>query len=86
MSGGFRSLREQESWRVAAIPTAKTTDRSPSITVMTESLLTAEQVASAGGVPRSWVYQHSPAGRTSTWRLPDTGAPGTEAIEAWPKD
>jgi hypothetical protein len=52
---------------------------------MTESLLTAE-LWPVLAVLRSWAYEHSPAIRTSTWRLADTGAPGTEAVEAWPKD
>jgi excisionase family DNA binding protein len=62
---------------------AKTTDRSLSITLMRESLLTAGQVASVLGVPRSWVYEQSRAGRIPTVKLGRYRRYRREAIEAW---
>jgi len=53
---------------------------------MTESLLTAEQVANALGVPRSWVYEQSRAGRIPTIRLGRYRRYRREAIEAWVRE
>jgi excisionase family DNA binding protein len=50
---------------------------------MRESLLTADQVASVLGVPRSWVYEQSRAGRIPTVRLGRYRRYRREAIEAW---
>lgn len=50
---------------------------------MKESLLTAEQVAAVLGVPRSWVYEQSRAGRIPTVTLGRYRRYRREAIEAW---
>ena len=50
---------------------------------MKESLLTADQVASVLGVPRSWVYEQSRAGRIPTVRLGRYRRYRRETIEAW---
>ena len=50
---------------------------------MTESLLTAQQVASVLGVPRSWAYEQSRAGRIPTVKLGRYRRYRREAIEAW---
>lgn len=53
---------------------------------MRESLLTAEQVANVLGVPRSWVYEQSRAGRIPTVTLGRYRRYRREAIEAWIAD
>ena len=50
---------------------------------MRESLLTADQVARLLGVPRSWVYEQSRAGRIPTVTLGRYRRYRREAIEAW---
>lgn len=50
---------------------------------MRESLLTADQVAGLLGVPRSWVYEQSRAGRIPTVTLGRYRRYRREAIEAW---
>lgn len=47
---------------------------------MTASLLTASEVAELLGVPKSWVYERSRAGRIPTVTL---GRYRREAIDAW---
>jgi excisionase family DNA binding protein len=75
--------RESQSWRIGAISDGEATDTAPSILDMTQSLLTAEQVARVLGVPRSWVYEQSRAGRIPTVRLGRYRRYRREAIEAW---
>ena len=53
---------------------------------MSESLLTADQVAAVLGVPRSWVYEQSRAGRIPTVRLGRYRRYRREAIEAWVRE
>ena len=53
---------------------------------MRESLLTAEQVASVLGVPRSWVYEQSRRGTIPTVTLGRYRRYRREAIEAWVAD
>ena len=50
---------------------------------MTESLLTAEQVASLPGVQRSWVYEQSRAVRLPPLQLGRYRRYRREAIDAW---
>lgn len=50
---------------------------------MTGSLLTAAQVAKRLGVPTSWVYEQSRAGRIPTVTLGRYRRYRREAIEAW---
>ncbi len=50
---------------------------------MTGSLLTAAEVAELLGVPTSWVYQQSRAGRIPTVTLGRYRRYRREAIEAW---
>ena len=50
---------------------------------MSESLLTADQVGQLLGVPRSWVYEQSRAGRIPTVTLGRYRRYRREAIEAW---
>lgn len=50
---------------------------------MTGSLLTAGQVASLLGVPKSWVYEQSRIGRIPTVNLGRYRRYRREAIEAW---
>ncbi|MBA3509021.1 MAG: helix-turn-helix domain-containing protein [Thermoleophilaceae bacterium] len=50
---------------------------------MTSSLLTAAEVAELLGVPTSWVYQQSRAGRIPTVRLGRYRRYRREAIEEW---
>jgi excisionase family DNA binding protein len=50
---------------------------------MTESLLTADQVAELLGVPASWVYEQSRTGRIPTVTLDRYRRYRREAIVAW---
>ena len=50
---------------------------------MTSSLLTAAEVAELLGVPTSWVYQQSRAGRIPTVTLGRYRRYRREAIEEW---
>lgn len=50
---------------------------------MTSSLLTASDVAELLGVPTSWVYQQSRAGRIPTVTLGRYRRYRREAVEAW---
>lgn len=50
---------------------------------MTGSLLTAADVADLLGVPKSWVYEQSRAGRIPTVTLGRYRRYRPEAIEAW---
>ena len=50
---------------------------------MTSSLLTAAEIAELLGVPNSWVYQQSRAGRIPTVRLGRYRRYRREAIEVW---
>jgi excisionase family DNA binding protein len=50
---------------------------------MRESLLTADEVADLLGVPASWVYEQSRAGRIPTVTLGRYRRYRREAIEAW---
>lgn len=50
---------------------------------MAGSLLTAQQVAELLGVPASWVYEQSRAGRIPTVTLGRYRRYRREAIEAW---
>lgn len=50
---------------------------------MSDSLLTANEVASLLGVPASWVYEQSRAGRIPTVTLGRYRRYRLEAIEAW---
>lgn len=50
---------------------------------MTSSLLTAAEVAELLGVPTSWVYEQSRAGRIPTVTLGRYRRYRREAIEAW---
>ena len=50
---------------------------------MTSSLLTAAEVAELLGVPTSWVYEQSRAGRIPTVRLGRYRRYRREAIEQW---
>ncbi len=50
---------------------------------MTGSLLTAAEVAELLGVPKSWVYEQSRAGRIPTVTLGRYRRYRREAIEAW---
>ena len=50
---------------------------------MTSSLLTAAEVAELLGVPTSWVYQQSRAGRIPTVTLGRYRRYRREAIETW---
>ena len=50
---------------------------------MTESLLTASEVAALLGVPISWVYEQSRRGRIPTVTLGRYRRYRREAIEAW---
>jgi len=50
---------------------------------MTSSLLTAAEIAELLGVPTSWVYQQSRAGRIPTVRLGRYRRYRREAIEEW---
>ncbi|MCA1698351.1 MAG: helix-turn-helix domain-containing protein [Actinobacteria bacterium] len=50
---------------------------------MTGSLLTAAEVAELLGVPTSWVYQQSRAGRIPTVSLGRYRRYRSEAIEEW---
>jgi excisionase family DNA binding protein len=50
---------------------------------MTGSLLTAGQVAELLGVPKSWVYEQSRAGRIPTVTLGRYRRYRREAIEVW---
>jgi len=50
---------------------------------MTSSLLTADEVAELLGVPTSWVYQQSRAGRIPTVTLGRYRRYRPEAIETW---
>jgi excisionase family DNA binding protein len=50
---------------------------------MTGSLLTAAEVAELLGVPKSWVYEQSRAGRIPTVSLGRYRRYRREAIEAW---
>lgn len=50
---------------------------------MTGSLLTAAQVAELLGVPKSWVYEQSRAGRIPTVTPGHYRRYRREAIEAW---
>ncbi len=50
---------------------------------MSSSLLTAKEVADLLGVPTSWVYQQSRAGRIPTVRLGRYRRYRREAIEEW---
>jgi len=50
---------------------------------MSESLLTADEVATMLGVPKSWVYEQSRAGRIPTVTLGRYRRYRREAIEAW---
>jgi len=52
---------------------------------MTSSLLTASDVAKLLGVPTSWVYEQSRAGRIPTVTLGRYRRYRREAIEAWLK-
>ncbi len=53
---------------------------------MTGSLLTASDVAKLLGVPKSWVYEQSRAGRIPTVPLGRYRRYRREAIEAWLED
>ncbi len=53
---------------------------------MTGSLLTASDVAKLLGVPKSWVYEQSRAGRIPTVTLGRYRRYRREAIEAWLRD
>lgn len=53
------------------------------IKVMTGSLLTAGEVAELLGVPKTWVYEQSRAGRIPTVTLGRYRRYRREAIEAW---
>jgi excisionase family DNA binding protein len=53
---------------------------------MTGSLLTASDVAKLLGVPKSWVYEQSRAGRIPTVTLGRYRRYRREAIEAWLED
>lgn len=50
---------------------------------MTGSLLTAADVAQMLGVPKSWVYEQSRAGRIPTVTLGRYRRYRREAVEAW---
>lgn len=50
---------------------------------MTETLLTADEVASLLGVGKSWVYEQSRAGRIPTVSLGRYRRYRREAIEQW---
>lgn len=50
---------------------------------MSSSLLTAKEVADLLGVPTSWVYEQSRAGRIPTVRLGRYRRYRREAIEEW---
>jgi len=50
---------------------------------MTETLLTAREVAKVLGVPVSWVYEQSRAGRIPTVRLGRYRRYRREAIAEW---
>lgn len=50
---------------------------------MTEPLLTADEVAAMLGVPASWVYEQSRAGRIPTVTLGRYRRYRRQAIEAW---
>ena len=50
---------------------------------MTGSLMRADQVAELLGVPKSWVYEQSRAGRIPTVTLGRYRRYRREAIEAW---
>jgi excisionase family DNA binding protein len=50
---------------------------------MTEALLTANEVAAMLGVPASWVYEQSRAGRIPTVTLGRYRRYRRQAIEAW---
>jgi excisionase family DNA binding protein len=50
---------------------------------MRTRLLTAAEVASMLGVPRTWVYDHARAGRIPTVPLGRYRRFRVEAIEAW---
>ncbi|HEY7633321.1 MAG TPA: helix-turn-helix domain-containing protein [Thermoleophilaceae bacterium] len=50
---------------------------------MSDSLLTADDVASLLSVPRSWVYEQSRLGRIPTVTLGRYRRYRREAIEAW---
>jgi excisionase family DNA binding protein len=68
---------------LALFRAAKTTDTALTIGDMTQSLLTAEQVAKLLGVPRSWVYEQSRAVRLPTLQLGRYRRYRREAIDAW---
>jgi excisionase family DNA binding protein len=51
--------------------------------VMSERLLTADQVAALLGVPTSWVYEQSRKGRIPTVTLGRYRRYRAQAIEAW---
>ena len=50
---------------------------------MTDPLLTAEQVASMLGVPKTWIYEQSRKGLIPTVELGRYRRFRREAIEAW---
>jgi excisionase family DNA binding protein len=53
---------------------------------VTGSLLTADQVAELLGVPKTWVYEQSRAGRIPTVTLGRYRRYRREAIEAWVRE
>jgi excisionase family DNA binding protein len=53
---------------------------------MTERLLTAAEVADLLGVPKTWVYEQSRAGRIPTVTLGRYRRYRREAIEQWLED
>lgn len=53
---------------------------------MTERLLTAAEVATLLGVPKTWVYEQSRAGRIPTVTLGRYRRYRREAIEEWLAD
>jgi len=61
-------------------------DIGPQLRAMTDSLLTAKEVADLLGVATSWVYEQSRRGQIPTVRLGRYRRYRREAIEAWLED
>jgi excisionase family DNA binding protein len=68
---------------LAPEPRRRSVLKRPIICQVTGSLLTADQVAELLGVPKSWVYAQSRAGRIPTVTLGRYRRYRREAIEAW---
>ena len=83
LGSGPPGILEFGSWRVATRFRGRNDVHGPHDGGVRESLLTADEVAGLLGVPTSWVYEQSRAGRIPTVTLGRYRRYRREAIEAW---